>query len=94
MIQKPFIVRQSLGTFQHKLELLYHDGMNRNSHSSLRRVRVKPEIGNEFLCCLNQRKPEKSAYEVDYVALCLTAKTVKSCIDLQRRVVVVVKGTS
>ena len=73
--------------------LAYHDGMNRNSRSSLRRVRVKPEIGSEFLRRLNQRKPEKFAYKVDYVSLYLTAKAVESCIDLQRRDMVIVKGT-
>ena len=53
----------------------------------------KPEIGSEFLHRLNQRKPEKFAYKVDYVSLYLTAKAVESCIDLQRRGMVVVKGT-
>ena len=42
---------------------------------------------------LNQRKPEKFAYKVDYVSLYLTAKAVEPCIDLQRRDMVVVKGT-
>ena len=92
-VQKQFIVRQSLDTFQYKPALLHYGRLNGDSRSRLRCVRVKPEIGSEFLRRLNQRKPEKFAYKVDYVSLYLTAKAVEPCIDLQRRVVVVVKGT-
>ena len=93
VVQKPFIVRQSFHTFQHKSALLHHRRLSGHNRSRLRCVRVKPEIGSEFLRRLNQRKPEKFAYKVDYVSLYLTAKAVEPCIDLQRRGVVVVKGT-
>ena len=93
VVQKPFIVRQSFRTFQHKSALLHHGRLSGHNRSRLRCVRVKPEIGGEFLRRLNQRKSEKFAYKVDYVSLYLTAKAVEPCIDLQRRGVVVVKGT-
>lgn len=93
VVQKLFIVRQGFRTFQHKSALLYRGRLNRDNRSRLRCVRVKPEIDSEFLRRLNQRKPEKFAHEVDYVSLYLTAKAVEPCIDLQRRDMVVVKGT-
>lgn len=53
VVQKLFIVRQSFRTFQHKSALLHHGRLSGHNRSRLRCVRVKPEIGSEFLRRLN-----------------------------------------